>query len=178
MDELNKLKDDICTLTNNKISEYIENNPLPEDYDISIILDAVNREKIRIYCLSEKFISKLCDIKNVEYTNIIAKINEKLKCHFEHEFFDVDRFDTTKCDDLIREQDDNLHENWICWYIYKKFLCDLDVKNSQRELDITIKSKIEFYENIEFQCTDQLLGKQAKEFYKKQVENIRAFEDK
>ncbi len=172
MEELQNLRNNICIATNKMIGEYIDKNPLPTDFDVDIISNHVNREKIKIYCECEKFMLNMLGIEdksNAEYIAVIKKINEKLKQYQLHEFFDIDRFNVNIINNM---SDDDLHENWIKWYSYKLFLCELDTENAQKELDLILDSKIEFYEYIGFMTSDQRLGDLATKFYKKQLELI------
>ncbi len=95
---------------------------------------------------------------------------ERMKKIPPHDFFSVERFSGLKS---TEDQDEQLIDNWILWYFGKSLEVALGGINARKELDITLASKIEFYENIAFMTTDPAMGLKAKEFYKKQLEAVK-----
>lgn len=97
-------------------------------------------------------------------------IEEKMKEIPQHDFFSIDRFSGLV---PTEAQDNQLIDNWSLWYFGKSLQIALGSLNARKELEITLASKIEFYENIAFMTTDPAMGLKAKEFYKKQLEAVK-----
>jgi len=96
-------------------------------------------------------------------------IEKKMKEIPPHDFFSIDRFSEIQPTD---DQDNQLIDYWSLWYFGKSLEIALGGLNARKELEITLASKIEFYENIAFMTTDFAMGLKAKEFYKKQLEAV------
>lgn len=109
------------------------------------------------------------DIPTETKTQLREFIEEKMKEIPPHDFFSIDRFSGLK---PTADQDNQLIENWSLWYFGKSLEVALGGINARKELDMTLLSKIEFYENIAFMTTDPEMGLRAKEFYKRQLDAV------
>ncbi|MFM7854292.1 MAG: hypothetical protein ACKO96_20810, partial [Flammeovirgaceae bacterium] len=90
------------------------------------------------------------DIPTETKTQLREFIEEKMKEIPPHDFFSIDRFSGLK---PTADQDNQLIENWSLWYFGKSLEVALGGINARKELDMTLLSKIEFYENIAFMTT-------------------------
>lgn len=97
-------------------------------------------------------------------------IEEKMKAIPPHDFFSIDRFSGVETPEA---EDKKLIEIWALWYFGKSLEIALGSHTAQKELEVTLASKIEFYENIAFMTTDPAIGLRAKEFYKRQLEAVK-----
>lgn len=92
-------------------------------------------------------------------------IDEKANRFPPHDFFSIDRFSG----EVPHEKDEELINNWKGWHFCKSLVASLDGRNAKKELDLTLESKKEFYENIAFMTTDPEIGLKAKDFYRQQL---------
>jgi len=109
------------------------------------------------------------DIPTETRIQIREFIEEKMKEVHPHDFFSIDRFSRVE---PTEEQDNQLIDHWSLWYFGKSLEIALGGINARKDLELTLASKIEFYENIAFMTTDPALGLKAKAFYKKQLEAV------
>ncbi len=107
----------------------------------------------------------LSDIETETKRQIREFIDEKINEIPAHDFFSINRFTGA----VPALQDEMLIENWKVWYFGKYILRELGGIDAKKELDKTLASKREFYENIDYMTTDPQIGLQAKEFYRRQL---------
>lgn len=108
------------------------------------------------------------DIETETKRQIREFIDEKINEIPAHDFFSIDRFAGA----VPALQDEILIENWSVWYFGKYMVGELGGINAKKELDKTLASKREFYENIDCMTTDPQVGLQAKEFYRRQLDCV------
>jgi len=96
-------------------------------------------------------------------------VDEKIRDYPSHNFFSVDRFSDVPVPETT---DQELIRKWEIWYFCKCLVKDLGGIKAEKELDIALKSKVDFYENIAFITTAPEIGEAAREFYKKELEAV------
>jgi hypothetical protein len=103
---------------------------------------------------------------------LIQIISNKQQQNEIHDFHSINRFQKFSFERLEKNLDDALINKWKTWYLCQKLLIGLGREDAQKELDIVLLSKKEFYENACFMHTDKTIGLKAKEFYEKQLKCV------